>query len=282
MKELRGLPVSEAIGAEVREKAQAVEVMLGRRPHLSIVRCGEDPADIAYEKSALKKAEAFGLSADVKPFPETVSDSVFMHEFAELNEDRATDGILLMRPLPSQINEGFIISCMDAMKDVDGVSPVNAAGLYLGTDGFAPCTAEAVMEILKYYQIPLEGKRAVILGRSNVVGKPLALLLLKENATVTICHSRTPEPEKICRKADILISACGKAKYVTENFIKKGAVVIDVGMDLDENGELCGDVDYESCRKKASAMTPVPGGVGTVTTAVLMRHVLEAANRDIL
>lgn len=282
MKELRGIPVSDAIGEEVREKARAVEVMLGRKPHLSIVRCGERADDIAYEKSAVKKAEAFGLSADAEIFPETVGDGVFLHAFAALNEDRATDGILLMRPLPPQVNEGFVISCMDAMKDVDGVSPVNAAGLYLGTDGFAPCTAEAVMEILKFYQIPLEGKQVVILGRSNVVGKPLALLLLAQNATVTVCHSRTPEPEKICRKADILISACGKAKYVTENFIKKGTVVIDVGMDLDENGELCGDVDYESCKKKASAMTPVPGGVGTVTTAILMRHVLEAANRDIL
>ncbi|MDO4265363.1 MAG: bifunctional 5,10-methylenetetrahydrofolate dehydrogenase/5,10-methenyltetrahydrofolate cyclohydrolase [Eubacteriales bacterium] len=282
MKELRGLPVSEAIGEEVREKAHAVEVMLGRRPYLSIIRCGEKAADIAYEKSALKKAEAFGLSAGVEAFPETVGDGMFMHAFSALNEDRAKDGILLMRPLPPQINEGFVISCMDAMKDVDGVSPVNAAGLYLGTEGFAPCTAEAVMEILKFYHIPLEGKRVVILGRSNVVGKPLALLLLAQNATVTICHSRTPEPEKICRKADILISACGKAKYVTADFIKKGAVVIDVGMDLDEDGALCGDVDFESCKKKASAMTPVPGGVGTVTTAILMRHVLEAANRDIL
>lgn len=256
--------------------------MLGRKPRLSIIRCGENPADIAYERNAKKKVGEFGMEAVTETLPENIGDSVFLHRFTEINEDKFTDGILLMRPLPKQLNEGFVISCMDAMKDVDGVNPVNAAGVYLGTESFAPCTAEAVMELLHYYEIPIEGKHAVIIGRSAVAGKPLAMLLLSENATVTICHSHTEGIEKICRKADILIAAAGRPKFVTEDFIKKGAVVIDVGMNTDETGKLCGDVDFERCKKKAKAMTPVPGGVGAVTTAVLCKHLLLAANRDIL
>lgn len=258
MKELLGKPVSDRIGEEVREKAEAVSAMLGRRPKLAIVRCGERRADLSYEKNACKKAEAFGLAASVTAFPESVGDSQFLRLFSELNEDKTVDGILLLRPLPPQLNEGFAISSMDAMKDVDGVSPVNAAGIYLGRDSFAPCTAEAVMELLKFYEISPEGKHVVIVGRSPVVGKPLAMLMLEQNATVTVCHSRTKELWKVCQKADILVSAAGRPRFITEQYIRRGTVVIDVGMNVDENGRLCGDVDFESCRKKAKAMTPVP------------------------
>ena len=281
MKELRGKAVSDSIREEVRRQAEKISRDLGRRPRLVILRCGEQPADLAYERNALKKVQDFGMEAVSVALPEDIGDSEFFRRFSELNEDKEVDGILLMRPLPPQLNEGFVISIMDAMKDLDGVSPVNAAGVYLGTESFAPCTAEAVMELLHHYRIPVEGKHVVILGRSQVVGRPLSMLLLSENATVTICHSHTRDLEKLCKKADILISAMGKPAFVTADFLKKGAVVIDVGMNTDQNGKLCGDVDFESCSTRAKAITPVPGGVGAVTTAVLCRHLLQAAGRDI-
>ena len=282
MKELRGKAVSDSIREEVRRQAEKISRDLGRRPRLVILRCGEQPADLAYERNALKKVQDFGMEAVSVALPEDIGDSEFFRRFSELNEDKEVDGILLMRPLPPQLNEGFVISIMDAMKDLDGVSPVNAAGVYLGTESFAPCTAEAVMELLHHYRIPVEGKHVVILGRSQVVGRPLSMLLLSENATVTICHSHTRDLEKLCKKADILISAMGKPAFVTADFLKKGAVVIDVGMNTDQNGKLCGDVDLESCSTRAKAITPVPGGVGAVTTAVLCRHLLQAVGRDIL
>lgn len=282
MKELRGKAVSDNIREEVRRQSEEISRDLGRRPRLVILRCGEQPADLAYERNALKKVQDFGMEAVSVALPEDIGDSEFFRRFSELNEDKEVDGILLMRPLPPQLNEGFVISIMDAMKDLDGVSPVNAAGVYLGTESFAPCTAEAVMELLHHYRIPVEGKHVVILGRSQVVGRPLSMLLLSENATVTICHSHTRDLEKLCKKADILISAMGKPAFVTADFLKKGAVVIDVGMNTDQNGKLCGDVDFESCSTRAKAITPVPGGVGAVTTAVLCRHLLQAAGRDIL
>lgn len=281
MKELRGKAVSDSIREEVRRQAEEISRDLGRRPRLVILRCGEQPADLAYERNALKKVQDFGMEAVSVALPEDIGDSEFFRRFSELNEDKEVDGILLMRPLPPQLNEGFVISIMDAMKDLDGVSPVNAAGVYLGTESFAPCTAEAVMELLHHYRIPVEGKHVVILGRSQVVGRPLSMLLLSENATVTICHSHTRDLEKLCKKADILISAMGKPAFVTADFLKKGAVVIDVGMNTDKDGKLCGDVDFESCSTRAKAITPVPGGVGAVTTAVLCRHLLQAAGRDI-
>ncbi len=282
MKELRGKEVSDAIGAEIREKLSSVEVMLGRKPRLAIVRCGERPEDLSYERNAVKRIREFGMEAVTVTFPEDVNDNVFQRAFNDLNLDKQVDGVLLMRPLPPQLNEGFIISCIDSEKDVDGVSPVNAAGLYYGSDCFAPCTAQAVLELMKHYGIEPEGKNVVILGRSNVAGKPLAMLLLRENATVTICHSKTRDLQKITRRADILITAMGSPRCITSDYIKKSAIVIDVGINTDRFGKLCGDVDYEDCSLKASAMTPVPGGIGAVTTAVLAKHLFEAANRDLL
>ena len=282
MRELNGRPVAEAIGEEIKEKLPGVEMMLGRKPKLAVIRCGEKPEDLSYERNAIRRIREFGMEAESIVFPEDVNDNIFQRAFGKINEDKRTDGILLMRPLPPQLNEGFIISCMDSEKDVDGISPVNAAGLYLGTDGFAPCTAQAVVELLKYYKISLVGKNVGIIGRSNVVGKPLSMLLLKEDATVTICHSRTAELQKVSRRADILISAIGRPRMINSDYIKRSCVVIDVGINTDRDGKLCGDVDFEDCRLKASAITPVPGGVGAVTTAVLAKHLLLAANRDLL
>ena len=282
MKELKGRPVSEAIGEDIRERLSSVETMLGRKPKLAIIRCGERSSDITYEKNAARRVREFGMEAEAFVFPEDISDNIFLRSFNTLNEDKRIDGILLMRPLPPQLNEGFIISCIDSEKDVDGISPVNAAGLYLGTDSFAPCTAQAVMELLKFYGISVAGRNVTVIGRSNVVGKPLSMMLLKEDATVTVCHSRTRELEKITKKADILISAIGSPKAITSDHIKKGAIVIDVGINMDKDGKLCGDVDMEDCSLRASAITPVPGGIGAVTTAVLAKHLFEAANRDLL
>ena len=283
MKELKGRPVADAIVREIQGRMEGVSAMLGRVPKLAILRCGEESADLTYERSALRMAQHCGIEAETYCFPKEVSEAVFSHTFHELNGLRAVDGILLMRPLPEHLNIGFLTSCIDARKDVDGVSPVNTAGIYAGSDeSFAPCAAQAVIELLHYYQIPLAGKHVVVAGRSDVAGKPLAMLLLKEDATVTICHSQTEGLEKICKKADVVISAAGHPHLITEAFLRKGAVVVDVGACTDENGKLCGDVDMESCRNKARALTPVPGGIGIVTTAVLMKHVMQAASQDLL
>lgn len=279
MKELRGREAAERIAEAMRARAEAYERRNGRKPCLAIVRCGAEAEDLSYERSVMRKAEAFGVAVRIEAFPKDVSDSVFQADYAALNETPEVDGILLMRPLPEHLNEGFLVSCMNIDRDVDGVSPFSAAGIYFGTDSYAPCTAEAVMDLLHFYEISVEGKEVVILGRSDVVGKPLAMLMLSANATVTVCHSRTREIEKICSRADILISAIGKPHYVTEAFLKPGAIVIDVGMSGGADGKMHGDVDFAGCCGKAAAITPVPGGVGQITTAVLLKHVVEAAEK---
>ena len=209
---------------------------------------------------------------------EDISDETFKAEFKTINEDPDTAGILLLRPLPGQIQERDIEAMIDPAKDLDGISPVNIAKVFSGDlSGFAPCTAEAVIEVLKFYRIPIEGKRAVIIGRSMVIGRPLSMLLLKENATVTICHTRTREIQTVCRGAEILVAAAGKARMVDETYVSDGAVLIDVGINADENGALCGDVDQPSMEARRIALTPVPGGLGAVTTAVLAKHLVQAA-----
>ena len=200
-----------------------------------------------------------------------------------MNKDPDVAGILLLRPLPGQIKEKEIEAMIDPKKDLDGISPVNIAKVFSGDpSGFAPCTAEAVIEILKANNISIEGKRAAVIGRSMVIGKPLSMLLLKENATVTICHTRTKELPKICRQAEILVAAAGKAGMVEESWASDGAVVIDVGINVDENGKLCGDVDQASMENRNLLLTPVPGGVGAVTTAVLAKHLIQAARSSVL
>lgn len=288
MKVLKGKPVSDAILQEIGARMEAVRGMLGRAPRLALLSCGEDAAYQTYVRNAMKKAAVCGIEAVPYEFPADVNDAVFMHTFQELNGSRAVDGLLLPKMLPQQLNDGFVRSCLDSGKDVDGTSPVNAAGIYVGeggsleADSFAPCAAQAVIELLHYYKIPLAGKHVVVIGRSQSVGRPLAMLLLQEDATVTICHSHTADLEKVCHKADVLISAVGSPQFVTERFLRRGAVVVDVGVNVNEEGKLCGDVDFASCSKKAKAITPVPGGIGTVTTAVLMKHVMQAASRDLL
>lgn len=272
---LKGAAVSAKIKEQVEELLAALE---GKIPKLAIVRVGERPDDLSYERGALKKMESFGLQGESFAFPQDITDEAFKEEFAKINENPDIDGILLLRPLPKQIREKDIEHMINPGKDLDGISPENIAKVFAGDDtAFAPCTAEAVVEVLKSSDIPLTGKRVAIVGRSMVVGRPLSMLMLKENATVTICHTRTENLKETCKSAQILVAAAGRARMVDASYVGTDAVVVDVGINVDENGKLCGDVDFDSLEGIASMATPVPGGVGVVTTAVLARHLVLAA-----
>lgn len=274
---LKGAVVSAKIKEEVTE---LLRELAGTVPRLAIIRVGERPDDMAYERGAWKKMENFGLQAESFSFPGDISDADFKAEFKKINENPDIDGILLLRPLPKQINERDIEHMIDPEKDLDGISPENIARVFAGeSEGFAPCTAEAVIEVLKANDISLTGKRVAVVGRSMVVGRPLSMLLLKENATVTICHTRTKEIEKTCQNAEILIAAAGQARMINSSYVGADAVVVDVGINVDNDGNLCGDVDFESLNDVASMATPVPGGVGAVTTAVLAKHLVMAAGK---
>lgn len=248
----------------------------GYIPTLGIVRIGSNPADISYEKGAVKKMESLSLKTKVFEFDENISSDNFIDEFKKINEDDEIDGILLFRPLPKHIDEKKVIEVLDERKDLDGISYKNIAKVFAGDEsGFAPCTAKAVIKILESNNIELEGKNVVVLGRSMVIGKPVAMLAIQKNATVTLCHSKTADLKKICKNADILIVAIGRAKMINDDYIGEDAVVIDVGINFFE-GKLCGDVDLENVKNAAMA-TPVPKGVGAVTTSVLAQHLVIAA-----
>jgi len=268
-----------AVSAKIKEQVETLLTDLkGKTPKLAIVRVGERPDDLSYERGALKKMESFGLIGESFAFPQDITDEAFKKEFAKINENPDIDGILLLRPLPKQIKEKDIEHMIDPGKDLDGISPENIARVFAGDDtGFAPCTAEAVVEVLKANDISLIGKRVAIVGRSMVVGRPLSMLMLKENATVTICHTRTEDLKETCKNAQILVAAAGRARMVDASFVGTDAIVVDVGINVDEDGKLCGDVDFDSLEGTASMATPVPGGVGAVTTAVLARHLVMAA-----
>lgn len=274
MLELRGKKVSDGIKEYVSKELETLSFV----PKLAIVRVGENPDDMSYERGATKKLKSFGLDVASYVFPQDISDEAFKKAFKDINEDDEVTGILLLRPLPHTINEKDIENMIDSKKDLDGISPINIAKIFAGdTTGFSPCTAEAVIEVLKAYDIKLTGKRVTVVGRSMVVGKPVSMLLLKENATVTMTHTRTVDLKKTCSDAEIVIAAAGRAKMLNSDYCGQDAVMIDVGINVDENGKLCGDVDYATLDGKASAATPVPGGVGTVTTAVLAKHLIQAA-----
>lgn len=274
MLELRGKKVSDGIKEYVSKELETLSFV----PKLAIVRVGENPDDMSYERGATKKLKSFGLDVASYVFPQDISDEAFKKAFKDINEDDEVTGILLLRPLPHTINEKDIENMIDPKKDLDGISPINIAKVFAGdTTGFSPCTAEAVIEVLKAYDIELTGKRVTVVGRSMVVGKPVSMLLLKENATVTMTHTRTVDLKKTCSDAEIVIAAAGRAKMLNSDYCGQDAVMIDVGINVDENGKLCGDVDYATLDGKASAATPVPGGVGTITTAVLAKHLIQAA-----
>lgn len=274
---LKGAEVSARLKEQVQEM---VKDLHGRIPKLAIVRVGERPDDLSYERGAMKKMEAFGLEAVSCVFPADIADEEFKEAFRKINRDPEIGGILVLRPLPKQICERDIENMISPDKDLDGISPINIAKVFAGDEsGFAPCTAEAVVEVLRANRIPISGKRVTIVGRSMVVGKPLAMLMLKEHATVTVCHTRTQDLKGACRNGEILVAAAGRAKMLDREYVGKDAIVLDVGINVDENGKLCGDVDFDSIQDTASMATPVPGGVGAVTTAVLAKHLVQAALR---
>jgi methylenetetrahydrofolate dehydrogenase (NADP+)/methenyltetrahydrofolate cyclohydrolase len=271
---LKGKPAADKITEEV---INSVEKLKGEGilPKLKIVRVGQRKDDISYEKAAIKRMEKCGIACEVLELPQSICQDEFMEELKKTDEDETVHGILLFRPLPKQLDENKAKYIIRPEKDIDCFNPINVAKIAEGDDsGFAPCTPMAAMEILKYYNIPIKGKSAAVIGRSMVVGKPMALMLLNENATVTICHSKTENLPHVTSKADILVAAIGKSKMVTEDFINEGAAVIDIGINVDDQGNITGDVDTERCAEKAGYITPVPSGVGSVTTAVLAKHVL--------
>ncbi|WP_318710197.1 bifunctional 5,10-methylenetetrahydrofolate dehydrogenase/5,10-methenyltetrahydrofolate cyclohydrolase [Candidatus Acetatifactor stercoripullorum] len=272
---LKGLPVANAINEQI---AQEMKDWKGASPHLAIIRVGEKQDDIAYERGAVKKMEKVGFACTTYVLPADVDNDTFLQKFDEINESRDIDGILLLRPLPRHLDEKAVESRIAPGKDLDGMSPINQAKVYAGDEsGFAPCTAEAVIEMLDYADVDLKGKRAVVIGRSLVIGKPVAMLLLKKNATVTVCHTKTEDLPGICRNAQVLVAAAGAAKMVGADYVGRDAVVIDVGINVDEEGNLCGDVKLDEVAETAALATPVPGGVGSVTTSVLAKHLLRAA-----
>ncbi len=250
-------------------------------PCLAIIRVGARPDDLSYERSAIKKCEGLGIKCRVFEYPEDIAQQDLMEEIRKVNDDSQIHGILLFRPLPGHIDEKAVRCVVSPGKDVDCLNPVNLAKVFEGDEtGFAPCTPEAVVEILDHYGINPEGKRVTIIGRSLVVGKPLAMLLIRRNATVTVCHTRTKNLKETCRQAEILIAAAGRARMVNEEYVSEGQVVVDVGINVDQDGQLCGDVDFEKVEPIVAYITPVPGGVGTVTTSVLANHVIRAAGND--
>ncbi|MDO5402000.1 MAG: tetrahydrofolate dehydrogenase/cyclohydrolase catalytic domain-containing protein [Eubacteriales bacterium] len=275
MEILKGLPVANAINEKIAEELKEWK---GRLPHLAIIRVGERADDISYERGAIKKMEKVGVEYSIHTFPSDIDNESFQNEFDAINDNPEVDGILLLRPLPKHLDEKAIENRINPRKDLDGISPMNLAKVYAGDEmGYAPCTAEAVIEMLDFAGVDLKGKRVSVVGRSLVIGKPVAMLLMKKNATVTVCHTKTVDMPGTCKNAEIIVAAAGAAKMIDKSYVADGAIVIDVGINVDEEGKLCGDVDFEDICETASIATPVPGGVGSVTTSVLAKHLLRAA-----
>ena len=264
---MKGIDVANAMKEELTKETELLK-RGGVMPCLAIIRAGSREEDLSYERGAKKRMEAVGIKCQVRELPWDITQREFEEAFREVNDNPSVHGILMFRPLPKHLDEEPVRKMIHPAKDMDCMSDET---------GYAPCTAEAVMKMLKFYGIDLKGKNTTVVGRSMVVGKPLSMMLLKENATVTICHTRTVDLPKICRSADILIAAAGNAKMITADMVGEGAVVADVGINVDEEGNLCGDVDFERAKKKASYISPVPRGVGSITTSVLAEHVIRAA-----
>ncbi len=279
MKVLNGKEISQSLRDEARDECASYVAKGLRAPGLAVVQAGLDPASAVYVRNKEKACAKASFASFKFELDENVSEREFLELIDKLNHDEKIDGILVQVPLPKQIDEQKVAAALDPWKDVDAFNPVNTGRLLMGLDGFLPCTPYGVMELLKRCNIELKGKNAVVLGRSNIVGKPQALLLLRENATVTICHSKTRDLPGICRKADILVSAMGRAKMIDETYVNPDQIVIDVAINSDENGKLCGDVDYEKVADKVAAITPVPGGVGPMTIGMLLKNTLKAYRR---
>ncbi len=275
-KVLKGKEVADKIKAEMKLSIEELK-REGRTPLLAIVRLGNNAGDVSYEKSIVKACEAAGIKSRVVERETTMTTEELEGLMQELNADSEVSGILLFRPLPKHIDEERIRNSVSPDKDVDCMHPLNLERIFEGRmDGFSPCTPKAAVEILVHNQVPLEGRNVVVVNRSMVVGKPLVMMLLEKNATVTICHSRTKNLKELCSKADVVVTALGKAKFFTEDYFNNDSVVIDVGVSMTEDGKLSGDVDYDNVEEKVSMITPVPGGVGSVTTTILLNQVVLA------
>ena len=277
---LKGAPVAAALSESVRSEVDELKAQ-GIVPMLAIVRVGERPDDLAYERGAMKRAEKVGVEVRSEVFPEDITEEEFFRELDRINKDDAVHGILMFQPLPKHIDTAGARDRIDPAKDIDGCTAISMAGVFTNRPlGFPPCTAAAAMEILHYYGIDPKGKRAAVIGRSLVIGRPVAMMLMHENATVTNCHTRTTDVPGITRTADILIAAAGVLRSVTPEYVNPDQIVIDVGINWDEKkGGIAGDVDFDAVEPVVKAITPVPGGVGSVTSTILMKHVVEAAKR---
>ena len=275
---MNGKEVSAAKRAQIAKRCEEYKKEHGgRAPGLAVIIVGDDPASAVYVRNKKKGCEEVGFNSWVYEMGAETTQEQLDDLVVKLNNDQSVDGILVQLPLPKHLDEKHVIELIDKDKDVDAFHPYNVGKITEGDYRFLPCTPAGVMEILRYYNVDPSGKNCVVVGRSNIVGKPMALLLLHANGTVKICHSRTPDLKGACREADILVCAIGKAKFFDGEYVKEGAVVIDVGINRDENGKLCGDVDFASVEGKASYVTPVPGGVGPMTITMLLENTLKAA-----
>ena len=268
--------MSAEVKANVKKLTDELKETHNITPGLAVVIVGDDPASRVYVNNKKKACEAVGFMSEEYALPAETTQEELLSLVETLNNKESINGILVQLPLPKHLDDKAVIEAISPLKDVDAFHAVNVGKIMLGEYDFLPCTPAGVMEMLHSYDIPVEGKECVVIGRSNIVGKPMGMLLLHENGTVTICHSRTKNLAEVCKRADILIAAVGIPKFVKADMVKDGAVVIDVGMDRDENGKLCGDVDFENVKDKCSYITPVPGGVGPMTIATLMKNTLKA------
>ena len=276
-KVLEGKAVAAAMAGQLRLRAEAL-ARRGVAPRLAILRVGENGSDLAYERAAAKRCAALGIGVETVTLPGDADTQAVLAAIDRVNADDRIHGCLPLRPRPQAIDDGSVRQRLSARKDVDGIGPASLARLFTGSgEGFSPCTAQACLELLDYYGVGLRGRHAVIIGRSLVVSRPLALLLVERDATVTICHTKTVDLPALCRTADILVSAAGKAGLVDASYLRPGQVVVDVGVNVSPEGKLCGDVRFEQAERIVDAISPVPGGVGSVTTLVLCKHVIQAA-----
>lgn len=278
---LKGAPVADAISQKLKIRTDILREK-GIAPTLVIVRLGENAGDIAYERGAMVRCEATGVDVRNIILPESCSQDELLSIIDGINTDESIHGCLLLRPLPKHIDERTVCERLRHEKDVDCITISSLGAVFTESgEGYPPCTAEACIDILKYYAVELESKVCAVIGRSLVVGKPVSMMLQAENATVIMCHSKTENLRKICRNADVIVTAVGRKDFLDESFLSEGQVIVDVGINRDENGKLCGDVNFESISEKARAVTPVPGGVGRVTSTIVVKHLVEAAEKKV-
>ena len=280
-KQLLGKEVTAALNEKIKANVAELQAK-GVDPTLCIIRVGENPSDISYERGATKRCETLGVACEKILLPEDVAQEELLTVIDKVNKDDHIHGVLLFRPLPKHLNQSVIENALDPAKDVDCMTDGSMSGVFTGKNvGFPPCTPQACMEILDYYGIDCTGKKAVVVGRSLVVGKPAAMMLIKKNATVTVCHTKTVDMPSVVKEADIVIVAAGRAGVVDASYVAPGQTIIDVGINVNAEGKLCGDVAFDEVEPIVDAITPVPGGVGSVTTSVLVGHVVEAAARTL-